>query len=47
MKVEIMVPLFKKGDRNNDRGVCSLMCSRVIVTCLAWWAEHLGLLDEN
>ena len=55
VKVGIMVQLFKKGDRNdrnNYRGVCLLaMCSRVlgrvIAKRLAWWAEHLGLLDEN
>ena len=54
-KVGAMVPLFKKGDRetaNNYRGVCLLsMCSRVlgrvIAKRLGWWAEHLGLLDEN
>ena len=55
VKVGIVVPLFKRGDRNdrnNYRGVCLLaMCSRVlgrvIAKRLAWWIEHLGLLDEN
>ena len=54
-KSGIIVPLFKKGDRkcvNNYRGVCLLsMCSRilarVIAKRLAWWAEWLGLLDDN
>lgn len=54
-KVGLMVPLHKKGDRNdrnNYRGVCLLsMCSRVLGRVLAkrlgWWAEHLELLDEN
>ena len=50
-----MVPLFKKGDkndRNNYRGVCLLnMCSRILARVIAkrvsWWSEWLGLLDEN
>ena len=54
-KSGIIVPLFKKGDRkcmNNYRDVCLLsMCSRilarVIAKGLAWWAEWLGLLDDN
>ena len=54
-KSGIIVPLFKKGDRkcvNNYRGVCLLsMCSRVLARViakrLAWWAEWLGLLDDN
>ncbi|KAI8486755.1 hypothetical protein Bbelb_355030 [Branchiostoma belcheri] len=55
VKSGIMVPLFKKGDRkdvNNYRGVCLLsMCSRVLARVIAkrlsWWAEWLGLLDDN
>ena len=55
MKVGIMIPLFKKGDRNykdNCRGVCLLaMCSRVLERVIAKrlvrCAEHLGLLDER
>ena len=51
----IIVPLFKKGDRedpNNYRGVCLLaMCSRILARIiskrLTWWAEELNLLDEN
>ena len=55
LKVGIMIPLFKKGDRNdknNYRGVCLLsmgsrILGRVMAKRLGWWAEHLGLLDEN
>ena len=51
----VMVPLFKKGDRNdrnNYRGVCLLaMGSRILARILAKrlgkWAERLGMLDEN
>ena len=54
-KSGIIVPLFKKGDRkcvNNYRGVCLLsMCSRILARVIAkrlsWWAEWLGLLDDN
>lgn len=55
LKVGLMVPLFKKGDRNdrnNYRGVCLLamgsgsrILGRVVAKRLGWWAEHLGLLD--
>ena len=55
VRVGIMVPLHKKGDRsdrNNYRGVCLLtMCSRVLARVIAkrlsWWAERLDFLDEN
>jgi hypothetical protein len=55
LKVGVMVPLHKKGDRNdrnNYRGVCLLtmgsrVVARVIAKRLAWWAEHLELFDEN
>ena len=51
----VVVPLFKKGDRNNPgnyRGVCLLsMGSRIvarIVACrLREWAEAMGLMDDN
>ena len=54
-KSGVIVPLFKKGDRNdvnNYRGVCLLsMCSRVLARVIAKrvsvWAECLGLLDDN
>ena len=50
-----IVPIFKKGQRKkkeNYRGVCLLaMGSRIIARVLAcrlrWWAERIGLLDEN
>ena len=55
LKVGGMVPLFKKGDRedrNNYRGVvllamASRILARVLAKRLAWWSEHMGLLDEN
>ena len=55
VKVGITVPLSKKGDRNNRnnyKSVCLLaMCGRVLGRVvekhLAWWAEHLELLNEN
>ena len=55
LKVGVMVPLHKKGDRNdrnNYRGVCLLtmgsrVLARVIAKHLSWWAERLELLDEN
>ena len=55
LKIGLIVPLFKKGDRNeakNYRGVCLLaMGSRILARVLSkrmgWWAEHLELLDEN
>ena len=55
VKTGVIVPLFKKGDRNernNYRGVCLLSMSsrvlaRVLARRLAWWAEWVGLLDEN
>ena len=50
-----MVPLFKKGDRNNKdnyRGICLLsmgsrVLARVIARRLRWWSEHCSLVDEN
>ena len=55
LKIGQMVPLFKKGDKNNAnnyRGVCLLaMASRILGRVMAgrlrWWSEHLGLTDEN
>ena len=55
LKVGIMVPLHKKGDRgevNNFRGVCLLaMGSRIIATRaakrLGVWAERVDILDDN
>ena len=55
LRVGVMVPLFKKGNRdvaNNYRGICLLamgsrVLARVIAKRLSWWTERLGLLDEN
>ena len=55
LKIGQMVPLHKKGDRNdknNYRGVCLLaMASRVLGRVMAgrlrWWSEHLSLTDDN
>ena len=55
LKTGIIVPLFKKGDRNdanNYRGVCLLamgsrILARIISKRIGTWAENLRLLDEN
>ena len=55
LKTGQVVPIHKKGsrnDRNNYRGVCLLaMASRILARVLAsrlrWWAEWMGLLDDN
>lgn len=55
VKAGQVVPIFKKGDRNNRnnyRGVCLLaMASRIIARVLAsrvrWWAERMNLLDDT
>lgn len=55
LKVGQMIPLFKKGDRNdsnNYRGVCLLamgsrILARVVPSRLRWWAEHMNLVDDN
>ena len=55
LKTGQIVPLFKKGDRNNRnnyRGICLLaMGSRVLGKVMAerlrWWAEFMKLTDEN
>ena len=55
IKVGLVVPLFKKGERNNInnyRGVCLLtMGSRILAKVLASrlrdWTEHIGVLEEN
>ena len=55
VKVGLVVPLFKKGQRNdinNYRGVCLLsMASRILARIMASrlreWAEAVGVLDEN
>ena len=55
IKVGLVVPLFKKGERNNInnyRGVCLLtMGSRILAKVLANrlrdWTEKIGVLEEN
>ena len=55
LKVGVIVPLFKKGDRDNPgnyRGVCLLpmarrILSRVLAERLRIWAEELILLDDE
>ena len=55
MKIGQIVPLFKKGDRENTgnyRGVCLLpMVSRILARVLAKrlreWTEENGILDDN
>ena len=50
-----IVPIFKKGERNernNYRGVCLLamgsrILGRVMAARLRWWAEYMGLTDDN
>ena len=55
VKIGLVVPLFKKGQRddiNNYRGICLLsMASRILARILAsrlrQWAEAVGVLGEN
>ena len=55
IKVGLVVPLFKKGERsniNNYRGVCLLtMGSRILAKVLSNrlrdWTEKIGVLEEN
>ena len=55
LKVGLMCPIFKKGNRGNTsnyRGICllamgSLILARVIASRISSWAEELRLLDEN
>ncbi len=55
LKIGVIIPLFKKGDRNdpnNYRGVCLLpmgrrILARISTTRLKKWAEEIGLLDDN
>ena len=55
LKRGIIIPLFKKGNRNdpnNYRGVCLLpmgrrIVARIAATRLKKWAEAMGLLDDN
>ena len=55
LKIGVIVPLFKKGDRDNPgnyRGVCLLpmarrILSRVLAERLRIWVEELILLDDE
>ena len=55
LKVGAVIPLFKKGDKNNMnnyRGICLLsmgsrILARIIASRLRWWSEHLDLVDDN
>ena len=55
LKTGVVIPIHKKGDRNNKgnyRGICLLamgsrILARVVATRVRWWAEWLGLLDDN
>ena len=55
MKTGLVIPLFKKRQRNNlinYRGVCPLtmaprILARVLATRLRKWAEEMNLMDDN
>ena len=55
LKIGQVIPLFKKGDRNNTnnyRGVCLLamgsrITARIAADRLRRWAEELNLLDDD
>ena len=55
LKVGVITPLFKKGDKsdpNNYRGICVLpilsrILGRILATRVRIWAEEMKLLDEN
>ena len=55
LKRGLIVPMFKKGDRNdpnNYRGVCLLsmgrrIVARIVSTRLTKWAEDMQLLDDD
>ena len=55
IKVGLVVPLFKKGERNNInnyRGVCLLamgsrILAKVLTNRLRDWTEKIGVLEEN
>ena len=55
IKVGLVVPLFKKGERNNInnyRGVCLLtigsrILAKVLANRLRDWTEEIGVLEEN
>ena len=55
LKMGLVIPLHKKGDRKNPhnyRGICLLpmlsrILARILATRLRKWAEDIGALDEN
>ena len=55
LKMGLVIPLHKKGDRKNQhnyRGICLLpmlsrILARILATRLRTWAEDIGALDEN
>ena len=55
LKVGVIIPLFKKGDKsdpNNYRGICLLpilsrVLGRILATRIRLWAEEMNHLDEN
>ena len=55
LKTGQMIPLFKKGDRNecnNYRGICLLsmgnrILGKIMAKRLRWWSEHMNLTDDN
>ena len=55
LKSGLVIPLHKKGDRNNEnnyRGVCLLamgsrILARVLATRLRVWSEKMSLLDDD
>jgi len=55
LKVGVVIPLFKKGDRsepNNYRGIfllptLSSIHGRILATRIRVWAAEINLLDEN
>ena len=55
LKIGLVIPLFKKGDRNrrdNYRGVCLLamgsrILARIMANRLRIWAEKLEILDDD
>ena len=55
LKIGLVIPLYKKGDRNNAnnyRGVCLLamgsrILARIMASRLRVWSEKMNLLDDD
>ena len=51
LKIGLVIPLYKKGDRNNAnnyKGVCLLaMGSRILAIRLRIWTEKINLVDDD